>query len=188
MCEYVHRVAETDWYALVCHNIWHHKYIPVLSEGGGKLRYSDFHTVDCTFFFPSTCICVSASRKLQMEVASKRWTSRSLWTAILWIMLAVSIGAVHESLFLGHCNILNSSETSDYCDILNQTIPEKFPLYSCIHRFFAYLKLNGRKFWIHRMKPWPEITPYYVKILRDVMFDLCFLKTDYFLSFPIGYL
>jgi len=51
MCEYVHTVVETDWCALVCRNIWHYKYVPVVSEGGGRFRYLDFHADDCTFFF-----------------------------------------------------------------------------------------------------------------------------------------
>lgn len=63
MCDYIYKVVETDWCALVCHNIWHYKYIPVVSEGGGKFRYSDFHAVDCTFLFP-VFVYVSALRKL----------------------------------------------------------------------------------------------------------------------------
>lgn len=51
MCEYVYIVVETDWYALACCNIWHYKYIPLVCEGEGKFRYSDFHAIDCTFFF-----------------------------------------------------------------------------------------------------------------------------------------
>lgn len=51
VCVNTYTVVATDWYALVCHNIWHYKYIPGVSEGGGKCRYSDFHGVDCTFFF-----------------------------------------------------------------------------------------------------------------------------------------
>lgn len=40
MCEYLHAGAETNWYALVCRNIWHHKCIPAVLGGGGKFRYS----------------------------------------------------------------------------------------------------------------------------------------------------
>lgn len=38
------------------------------------------------------------------------------------------------------------------------------------------------------MKSWPRIISYHAKILRDIMFDLEYLKINYFISFPIGYL
>lgn len=58
MCDYVHRVVETGWYALVCHNIWHHKYIPVYLKEEESLDTQIFMLLTVPSFSEGLCMCL----------------------------------------------------------------------------------------------------------------------------------